>query len=132
MKLLSTLQPEINPNISASVPDTNPTTEVVPDQQSLVADHPSAPAAARPVKLTLVTTLDLVKTEGDEEFPFVTGLDFMADGRIAAVDIKNKKCFIMNADLQRQGSSFKFECFPLDCPNDVTCYKENALAVTLG
>ena len=127
MKLLSTLQPEINPSIFASVPDTNPTSEAVQDPQPLVADQPSAPAAPRPAKLTLVTTLDFVKTEGDEEFPCVTGLDFMADGRIAAVDYNNMTCFVMNADLQRQGSSFKFERFPLD----VTCYKENALAVTL-
>jgi len=52
----------------------------------------------------------------------------MADGRIVAVDHNNKKCFIMNADLQRQGAALKFE----DFPNDVTCYKENSLAVTLG
>ena len=61
-------------------------------------------------------------------FPFVTGLDFIADGRIAAVDNANKTCFIMNADLQRQGTAFKFE----RCPKDVTCYNENTLAVTLG
>jgi len=121
------MQAQFKPSISASVSDTNPTTEVVHDPQPLVADQPSAPAAPRPVKLTLVTTLDLVKTEGDEEFPFVTGLDFLADGRIAAVDYNNKKCFIMNVDLQRQGAALKFE----DCPNDVTCYKENTLAVTL-
>ena len=119
---------QINPSISASVSDTNPTGEVVYDLQPLVADQTSAAADPRPVKLTLVTTLDLVKTEGDEDFPFVTGLDFMADGRIAAVDNNNNKCFIMNADLQRQGTAFKFE----SDPNDVTCYKENALAVTLG
>jgi len=69
-----------------------------------------------------------VETEADEKLPFVTGLDFMADGRIAAVDYNNMTCFIMNADLQRQGTAFKFK----DDPNDVTCYKENALVVTLG
>jgi len=127
LKIHLTLQPQINPDIFASVPDTNPTPEAVHDPHPLVADQPPAPAAARPVKLTLVTTLDLVKTEGDEKFPWVMGLDFMADGRIAVVDFYNKKCFIMNADLQRQGTAFKFESHP----NDVTCYKENALAVTL-
>jgi len=76
----------------------------------------------------MAATLDLVKTEGDEEFPWVTGLDFMADGRIAAVDYNNKKCFIMNADLQRQGTAFILK----NRPFDVTCYNENALAVTLG
>ena len=71
--------------------------------------------------------LDLVEAEGDEEFPWVTGLEFMADGRIAAVENVNNTCFILNADLQRQGTSFKFE----NCPLDVICYKENTLAVTL-
>jgi len=118
---------QFNPSISPSVPDTNPTAEVVHDPQDLVTNQPSAPAAPRPAKLTLVTTLDLVKTEGDKEFPCVTGLDFMADGRIVAVDYINNKCFIMTADLQRQGTAFKFE----SAPCDVTCYKENTLAVTL-
>jgi len=128
LKLLSTLQPQFKPCIFASVSDTIPTAEAVHDSHPLVADQTSAPAPSHPAKLTLVTTLDLVKTEGDEGFPCVTGLDFMADGRIAAVDFYNNKCFIINADLQRQGSSFKFE----SCPKDVTCYRENALAVTLG
>jgi len=69
-----------------------------------------------------------VETEGDEKLPFVAGLDFMADGRIAAVDHNNKTCFIMNADLQRQGTAFTLQSWPYD----VTCYKESALAVTLG
>jgi len=68
-----------------------------------------------------------VKTEGDDNLPFVTGLDFMPDGRIAAVDNNNKKCLIMNAELQRQGSAFRYECYPYD----VSCYKESALAVAL-
>jgi len=118
---------QFKPCISASVSDSNTTSEAVRDPQPLVADQTSAPAAAHPVKLTLVSSLDIVKTEGDEEFPFVTGLDFMADGRIVAVDNENKKCFIMNADLQRLGTAFKFE----SAPCDVTCYKENTLAVTL-
>jgi len=108
------------------VANTNPTGEAVRDPQPLVADQPSTPAVARPAKLTLVTTLDLMKTYRGAH-PFVSGLAFLADGRIAAVDYNNKKCFIINADLQRQGTAFKFEC----CPNDVTCYKESALAVTL-
>ena len=77
--------------------------------------------------MTLVKTLDLVKTEGDKKEPWVTGLDFLADGRIAAVDFWNKTCFILNADLQRLGSAFKLQ----DNPYDVTCYGESKLAVTL-
>jgi len=108
-------------------PRTNPIVKDVQDPQPSVADQPSAQAATRPAKMTLVKWLDLVKTDGDERLPFVTGLDFMSDGRIAAVDAHNKKCFIMNAELQRQGSAFRYECYPYD----VSCYKESALAVTL-
>jgi len=118
---------QYKPSISASVSDTNPTPEAVHNPHPLVADQTSAPAAARPAKLTLAATLDLVKTEGDEKLPFVVGLDYMADGRIAAVDYNNKKCCIMNADLQRLGTAFKFE----SGPSDVTCYNENTLVVTL-
>ena len=69
-----------------------------------------------------------MKTEGDKKSPWVTGLDFLSDGRIAAVDYYNKKCFIMDAGLQKQGSAYKFQGNPLD----VTCYGESKLAVTLG
>ena len=73
-------------------------------------------------------TLGLVKTGGDEWPPWVTGLDFLADGRIAAVDYMNKTCYILNADLQRLGSAYKLQSYPYD----VTCYGESTLAVTLG
>ena len=75
-------------------------------------------------------SLDLVKTEGDKRSPWVSGLDFLADGRIAAVDNWNRTCFILNADLQRLGSAYTFQNG--DIPLDVTCYEESKLAVTLG
>jgi len=111
-----------------AVPDTNTIEEDVQDTQPLPTDQPSAQVAARPVKLTLVTTLDFLKTKGDEKYPYVTGLDFLSDGRIAAVDHYNNSCFILDESLQRQGSAYKFQ----DDPLDVTCYGENKLAVTLG
>ena len=73
-------------------------------------------------------TLDLVKTEGDKYTPIVSGLAFLADGRIAAVDYRNRTCFILNADLQRLGPAYKLQSYPYD----VTCYGESKLAVTLG
>jgi len=114
--------------ILTAVPDTDTVVEHVQDPQPLVTDQPSAPVANRPVKLSLLTTLDLVKTEGDEKSPWVCGLDFLPDGRIAAVDYHNKTCFIMDAGLQRLGSAFKFQ----NVPFDVTCYEEEKLAVTVG
>jgi len=54
-----------------AVPDTDTIVKAVQDPQPLVTDQPSAPVAARPAKLTLVTTRDLVKKERDVEFPWV-------------------------------------------------------------
>ena len=71
-------------------------------------------------------TLDLVKTDGEKREPCATGLVFLADGRIAAVDYMNNTCFILNVDLQRLGSAYKLQYTPYD----VTCYEESKLAVT--
>jgi len=111
-----------------AVPDTDTIIKAVQDPQHMPTDQPSAPVVARPVKLTLLTTQDLVKTKGDVDFPCVCGLDFMPDGRIAAVDGNNKTCFIMDASLQRLGTAFEFR----NDPFDVTCYEEDKLAVTVG
>jgi len=80
----------------------------------------------RPVTLNLKASLDLVKSDGDNDLPFVTGLAFLLDGRIAAVDFTNRACFILNIDLQRQGSSFRFK----EKPRDVACFKDGNFAVT--
>jgi len=80
----------------------------------------------RPVRLEHLMTLDLVKTEGDEEWPFVAGMDFLPDGRLAAVDNKNWKCFILDDKLRRKGS-YNFEANP----RYVTCYNGDNLAVIL-
>jgi len=110
------------------VSNTEPTDEAVQEPQPCVMDQPTPQVTQRHVQLKLVATLDLVKTERDEREPLVTGLHFLPDGRIAAIDNKNKTCFIVNSDLQRQRPAFKFK----SNPQDVTCYEENKLAVTLG
>jgi len=69
-----------------------------------------------------------VKSDGDEKLPFVTGLAFMDDGSIAAVDTRNCACFIMDAGLQRLGSGFRFQ----DKPKDIVSFMANNLAVTLS
>jgi len=83
--------------------------------------------ATRPARLEHLMTLDLVKTEGDEEWPFVAGMDFLPDGRLAAVDCLNLKCFILDDKLRRKGL-YNFEGRPLG----VTCYNGDNLAVTLA
>jgi len=81
----------------------------------------------RPVTLTLEARLDLKQSNGDVDFPSVTGLAFIHDGRIAAVDNRNRACFIMNASLQRLGTSFRFQ----NKPKDIACFHDSNLAVTL-
>jgi len=87
-----------------------------------------ATVSPKPVRLSLVASLDLVKTGGDTHFPYVTGLSFLTDGRIVAVDTWNTKCFVLDASLKRQGSGFKFQS-PI---HDVTCMQNDNLAVTQG
>jgi len=89
-------------------------------------DYHSTPS--RPVRLTPIATLNLVKTDGDKDYPFVTGMCFLKDGRIVAVDSMNKKCFVMDASLVRQGSGFRLK----RQPHDVTCMQNDMLAVTHG
>ncbi|KAH3809532.1 hypothetical protein DPMN_137905 [Dreissena polymorpha] len=49
----------------------------------------------------MLVSVDLQKTGDDEVKPYLTGLDFLSDGRLVAVDIDNKKCIILNERLQR-------------------------------
>ena len=69
-----------------------------------------------------------MKTAGDQELPFVTGLDFVSDGRVVAVDNYNRKCIVLNASLVRLGAGYQFQNIPLD----VTCFNGDKLAVTHG
>jgi len=80
----------------------------------------------RPARLKHLMTLDLVKTEGDEEWPFVTGMTFLPDGRLVVVDCNNKKCIVFDDKLRRKGV-YNFEA----APYDVTCYDGENIAVTL-
>jgi len=64
---------------------------------------------------------------GDKYWTYVTGLTFLPDGRIAAIDYNNNKCVILDARLQRSGPPYKFK----ETPRDVTCYGGTNLAATL-
>ena len=119
--------PDLAP-VEEDVPDLAPNREAVQHPQPCVNDQPSAHVTQRPAQLKLEATLDLMKTEGDTRIPLVTGLAFLLDGRIVAVDNRNKTCFVLSVSLQRQGSAFKFE----NSPKYVICYEESKMAVTLG
>ncbi|XP_052216131.1 uncharacterized protein LOC127834375 [Dreissena polymorpha] len=83
---------------------------------------------SRPVILELLVSVDLPETPDDEEEPLLSGLDFLPDGRLVAVDNKNKKMIILNERLQRVGTPYKFKTNP----RDVLYLPHNELAVTRG
>jgi len=80
----------------------------------------------RPAGLEHLMTLDLVKTEGDEDWPFVSGMDFFPDGRLVGLDQYNNKCIVFDDKLSRRGV-YNLETQPYD----VTCFGGDNLAVTL-
>ncbi|KAH3870463.1 hypothetical protein DPMN_033651 [Dreissena polymorpha] len=80
------------------------------------------------VTLELLVSVDLPKTGDDEKEPLLTGLDFLPDGRLVAVDNKNKKCIILNDRLQRLGTPYKFKYSPFG----VVCVSHDTLCVTFG
>ncbi|KAH3803643.1 hypothetical protein DPMN_131909 [Dreissena polymorpha] len=81
-----------------------------------------------PVNLELLVSVDLHKTGDDKEEPLLSGLDFLPDGRLVAVDNYNWKCIILNERLQRLGTPYKFK----DHPNGVVCVSHDTLCVTGG
>ncbi|XP_052217183.1 uncharacterized protein LOC127835032 isoform X2 [Dreissena polymorpha] len=81
-------------------------------------------------ELTLqqLVSVDLKQAEGDEVEPLITGLDFMPDGRLIAVDNHNMKCLIFNERLQIQGIPYKFKTYAYD----VVCLSKYEFAVTVA
>ncbi|XP_052782809.1 uncharacterized protein LOC128219036 [Mya arenaria] len=108
-----------------------------PKTQSLNGDDLIKPAKSstyekqthqqKPVRLELLKTMELEKTGDEKEEPFVTGLDFLPDGRIVAVDNMNCKCFILSDPLKRLDTFYKFKTYP----KDITSYSDINIAVTL-
>ncbi|KAH3813013.1 hypothetical protein DPMN_141461 [Dreissena polymorpha] len=83
---------------------------------------------AHPLKLKLQVSLCLESTEDPKKPPFISGLDFMPDGRLVTVDSKNMECVIMNGQLQRQGTPYHFQ----SNPKDVVCLSRFDIAVTVS
>ncbi|KAH3801516.1 hypothetical protein DPMN_155169 [Dreissena polymorpha] len=82
----------------------------------------------RPVTLELLVSVDLPKTGDDKKEPLLSGLDFLPDGRLVAVDNNNMKCIILNEQLQRLGTPYKFKGSPI-C---VVCVSHDTLCVTIS
>ncbi|XP_053404893.1 uncharacterized protein LOC128558740 [Mercenaria mercenaria] len=85
-----------------------PISAYVPGKLTLSYTLPEAKKSAAPVdpivKLTMIISIDLKQTGDDVEEPLYSGLDFLPDGRLVAVDNENKKCLIYNEKLEEVGS----------------------------
>ncbi|XP_053392211.1 zinc-binding protein A33-like [Mercenaria mercenaria] len=79
------------------------------------------------VRLTMITSIDLKQTGDDVEKPLYSGLDFLPDGRLIAVDNQNKKCLIYNEKLEKVGS-YQLSYIPLS----VVVISEEEVAITSG
>ncbi|XP_045202661.2 uncharacterized protein LOC123556124 [Mercenaria mercenaria] len=103
----------------------------VPGKLTLIYTLPEAKKSVTPVnpvvKLTKITSMDLKQTRDDDEKPLYSGLDFLPDGRLVAVDNLNKKCLIYNEKLEKIGSH-QLSYTPLS----VVAVSEEEVAITSG
>ncbi|XP_053392214.1 uncharacterized protein LOC128554905 [Mercenaria mercenaria] len=101
----------------------------VPGQLTLKYSVPEAVKPKTPVdpivKFTKITSIDLKQTGDDTKEPLYSGLDFLPDGRLIAVDNKNGKCLIYNEKLKTVGS------YQLSyMPQSVVAVSEEEAAIT--
>jgi WD40 repeat protein len=99
----------------------------VPVDVTTFADSMNRQHKDQKVKLTLLASIELKQGEGDVMEPLYTGLDFLPDGRLVAVDNYNKKCLVYNQKLEKMG----FVLLP-DNPRDVTVMNDEDTAVSSG
>ena len=81
----------------------------------------------RAVTLKLIVSLNLPKSEENESEPLITGLDFLSDGRLVAVDNLNRKCMLLNEGLRRLGTPYTLKS---SSPKDVAVLSNSEIVVT--
>ncbi|XP_053404908.1 uncharacterized protein LOC128558749 [Mercenaria mercenaria] len=79
----------------------------------------------KPVKLELITFIDLKKSKGDEREPLLTGMDFLPDGRLIAVDNFNATLLVFNVCLVKT-CSYKLSYHPLS----IVTLSEDTMVIT--
>ncbi|XP_060584045.1 E3 ubiquitin-protein ligase TRIM71-like [Ruditapes philippinarum] len=79
------------------------------------------------MKLTPVSAIILKKTGDDIDEPLYSGIDFLPDGRLVAVDNTNKKCLVYNEKLEKVGT-YQLSYNPLS----VAVVSEEELAISSG
>ncbi|XP_060576115.1 uncharacterized protein LOC132733482 [Ruditapes philippinarum] len=108
-----------------------PVTDYVPGQLTLLFCLSEVANTKVPVNteviLTPVKSIDLKQGKGDKDEPLYTGIDFLPDGRLVAVDNENKKCLVYNEKLEKVGS-YQLSYRPLS----VVAVSEDKVAITSG
>ncbi|XP_053403333.1 uncharacterized protein LOC123555182 [Mercenaria mercenaria] len=82
----------------------------LPEQIAILSVHVETPDT-RPVQLFMDNVLELKQIKNGKR-PFLTGMDFLPDGRLVAVDNYNEKCLIYNEKLEEVGS-YQLSYIPL-------------------
>ncbi|KAL4216706.1 hypothetical protein ACF0H5_024429 [Mactra antiquata] len=82
----------------------------------------------KPSKFEFVRSLELQKTSDDSKEPMFTGLSFLPDGRLVAVDNYNNKCLIYDVNLNVK-NSYKLPC---SYPVCVATVSDDEVVVTSG
>ncbi|XP_060578657.1 E3 ubiquitin-protein ligase TRIM31-like [Ruditapes philippinarum] len=105
-----------------------PITEYIPGQLILKSlRQGDANSDNTEITLTPVFSIDLKKTGDDMKEPFITGIDFLPDGRLVAVDKYNKTFLACNEKLEKVGSyQLSYE------PMSVVAVSEDEVAITSG
>ncbi|XP_053391452.1 uncharacterized protein LOC128554228 [Mercenaria mercenaria] len=80
-----------------------------------------------PVQLCLISSTETKSTKDDEKEPFYSGIDYLLDGRLVAVDNNNRKCVVFNEKLQKVGSH-QLSYFP----QSLVAVSEEQVAITSG
>ncbi|XP_060598011.1 uncharacterized protein LOC132751791 [Ruditapes philippinarum] len=103
-----------------------PITEYVPGQLLLKSNRQEdVNSVNMTMKVTPVSAIGLKKTEDDIDDPLYSGIDFLPDGRLMAVDNTNEKCLVYNEKLEKVGS-YQLSYKPLS----VVVVSEEEVAIT--
>ncbi|XP_060578651.1 uncharacterized protein LOC132735686 [Ruditapes philippinarum] len=103
-------------------------TDFVPGQLTLkYHERENVNAVNKVTTLTQVSSIELKKTGDDTEKTFVTGINFLPDGRLVVMDHFNKKLIVYNENLEKVGS-YQLSYRPLS----VVAVSEDEVAITSG
>ncbi|XP_060556732.1 uncharacterized protein LOC132717315 [Ruditapes philippinarum] len=106
-----------------------PVTDYVPGQLTLSFCLSEVAQTIVPVNkamiLSPVNSIDIKQKDDDEEEPLYTGIDFLPDGRLVAVDNKNKKFLVYDEKLEKVGS-YQLSYYPYS----VVAVSEDEVAIT--